>query len=296
MSQKLCLKWSDFQYNTNSAFGSLRQDTELSDVTLVCEDGQQMEAHKIILTASSPFFQKLLTKNKHPHPLIFMRAVRPEDMASILDFLYYGEVNIYKEDLNSFLELAGEINLKGLTQNDFVEQISDTSYPPINKNKSNTKTNQSKDKSLLEKFTELDKVENMLTDQKTKIESLPQSNTGVVKNNLVLKTKLPISEETKANEKYLFSGDIKELEEMVKTMMTKSQNKRQDGNASAHMCTVCGKEGYLAHIKDHIESHHIEGVSIPCQYCEKMFRSRKRLMQHIRNTCINSDKKSPINV
>ena len=70
MSEKLCLKWNDFQENVNSAFGNLREDNEFADVTLACEDGQQIEAHKVILAASSPFFQTLLKRNKHPHPLI----------------------------------------------------------------------------------------------------------------------------------------------------------------------------------------------------------------------------------
>ena len=70
MSEKLCLKWNDFQANLNTAFGGLRSDTDFCDVTLACEDGQQLEAHKVILAASSPFFQNMLRKNKHPHPLV----------------------------------------------------------------------------------------------------------------------------------------------------------------------------------------------------------------------------------
>ena len=67
MSEKLCLKWNDFQENTASAFAVLKDDLDMSDVTLVCEDGQQVEAHKVILAASSPFFFELLKRNKHPH-------------------------------------------------------------------------------------------------------------------------------------------------------------------------------------------------------------------------------------
>ena len=69
MSEKLCLQWNDFKSNVNSAFGRLRDDKEFTDVTLACEDGQQVEAHKVILAASSPFFEKILQKNKHSHPL-----------------------------------------------------------------------------------------------------------------------------------------------------------------------------------------------------------------------------------
>ena len=65
MSEKLCLKWNDFQENVNAAFGNLREDNEFADVTLACEDGQQIEAHKVILAASSPFFQNLLKHRKN---------------------------------------------------------------------------------------------------------------------------------------------------------------------------------------------------------------------------------------
>ena len=57
MSEKLCLQWNDFQDNIKSAFGNLREDNDFTDVTLACEDGQQMEAHRVILAAASPFFK-----------------------------------------------------------------------------------------------------------------------------------------------------------------------------------------------------------------------------------------------
>ena len=89
MSEKLCLKWNDFQENVNSALGNLREDKEFTDVTLACEDGQQIEAHKVILAPSSPFFQNLLNKKvkKHYHPLIYMKGVKFEDLSAIIDFL-----------------------------------------------------------------------------------------------------------------------------------------------------------------------------------------------------------------
>ena len=70
-SEKLCLQWNDFQENITSTFKELREDTELTDVTLACEDGQQIETHKVVLASSSPFFMELLKKNEHPHPLIY---------------------------------------------------------------------------------------------------------------------------------------------------------------------------------------------------------------------------------
>ena len=84
-------------------------------MTLACEDGEQVEAHKVILAASSPFFQKLLQRNNHPHPLVFMKGVNARELAGIVDFLYYGEANVGEESLDAFLKLADELQLKGLT-------------------------------------------------------------------------------------------------------------------------------------------------------------------------------------
>ena len=86
----------------------------MADVTLACEDGNQVEAHKVILAASSPFFHNPLRRNNHPHPLIYMRGMKSEDLVAIVDFLYCGEANVFQENLDSFLAIAEELQLKGL--------------------------------------------------------------------------------------------------------------------------------------------------------------------------------------
>ena len=110
MSEKLCLQWDDFKDNTVAAFGRNRGDEDFADVTLVCEDGQEVGAHRVILAASSPFFDGILRRNKkHPHPLIYMRGVSFEELLPIVDFLYFGVTNVCQEDLDSFLRIAGEL-------------------------------------------------------------------------------------------------------------------------------------------------------------------------------------------
>ena len=91
-SENFCLKWNDFQDNVKTAFAELRKYCDFTDVTLASKDGSQIEAHKVIISASSPFFQMLLTNNKHAHPLIYIRGMDSEDLVALVDFLYYGEV------------------------------------------------------------------------------------------------------------------------------------------------------------------------------------------------------------
>ena len=119
-SEKLCLQWNDFQTNLNIAFKNLREDSEFNDVTLACEDGSQVEAHKFVLAASSPVFQNLLRRKKHDRPLIYMRGMKSQDLQAIVDFLYCGETNVFEEDLDSFLTIAEELQLKG-----FIEKSED---------------------------------------------------------------------------------------------------------------------------------------------------------------------------
>ena len=114
-SEKFCLKWNDFETNISSAFRYLRDDKDFFDVTLVCED-EQIQAHKVILSACSPFVHKVLSRNPHQHPLLFMKGIRYSDIKSVLDFMYHGEVNVAQEELNPFLAVTEELKVKGLTQ------------------------------------------------------------------------------------------------------------------------------------------------------------------------------------
>merc|ERR1719430_1029134 len=113
--EKLCLNWKNFQQNISSSFRELRSDNDFSDVTLACEDGVQVSAHKVILASSSPFFMNILKMNRNPHPLIYLRGVKSDDLSAIVDFLYYGEAEIEEEHLDAFLAVAEDLKVTGLT-------------------------------------------------------------------------------------------------------------------------------------------------------------------------------------
>jgi len=115
-SEKFCLRWNDFETNISVAFRELRDDKDFFDVTIACED-EQLQAHKVILSACSPFFRNVLRRNPHQHPLLYLKGVKYTDLQSVLNFMYHGEVNVAQEELNSFLAVAEELRVKGLTQN-----------------------------------------------------------------------------------------------------------------------------------------------------------------------------------
>ena len=114
-AEKFCLRWNDFESNISVAFRELREEKDFFDVTLACEDSQ-VSAHKVILSACSPFFRNVLRKNPHQHPLLYLKGVKYQEMLSVLNFMYQGEVNVAQDELNSFLAVAEELRVKGLTQ------------------------------------------------------------------------------------------------------------------------------------------------------------------------------------
>jgi len=115
-SEKFCLRWNEFETNISDAFRELREEKDFFDVTLACDDSQ-IEAHKVIISACSPFFRNVLRRNPHQHPLLYLKGVKYKELLSVLNFMYMGEVNIAQDELNSFLAVAEDLRVKGLTQN-----------------------------------------------------------------------------------------------------------------------------------------------------------------------------------
>ena len=74
--------------------------------------------------------------------------------------------------------------------------------------------------------------------------------------------------------------DMESLDQQVKSMMTISENAAPYNQGRARICKVCGKEGSMTDIRNHIEAHHIDGISVPCGVCGQGFSSRNALKVH----------------
>merc|ERR1711881_784150 len=114
MSEKFSLKWNDFQSVVSQSFSVLRQEEDFYDVTLVSDDHTQISAHKLVLSASSQFFKSILRKNSHSHPLLYLSGVDSTSLGFVLDYIYQGEVQIYQNELDKFLDVAQKLKKEGL--------------------------------------------------------------------------------------------------------------------------------------------------------------------------------------
>ncbi|XP_076060699.1 uncharacterized protein LOC143036810 isoform X6 [Oratosquilla oratoria] len=112
-----CLRWNNYQTNMTAVFDQLLQEEVFVDVTLSCEGGAQLRAHKVVLAACSPYFQAILQNNPCKHPIIIMpRDVGYNDLRAIIEFVYRGEIDVAQEQINSLLQAADHLKIKGLCE------------------------------------------------------------------------------------------------------------------------------------------------------------------------------------
>ena len=100
------------QSHLTSTLRKLYDDKSFTDVTIVCDDFTQLQAHKIVLSASSPKLRNLLSDNIHPSPVIFMMGINKQDLLSILQFIYFGECYIEHGRIENVLEIAQKLQIE----------------------------------------------------------------------------------------------------------------------------------------------------------------------------------------
>ena len=191
-------------------------------------------------------------KNRHPHPLVYMRALKSEDLMAIMDFLYLGEANVFQENLDSFLALAEELQLKGLTTGaDAIGKEEKIKMTPTNQKESFKREK-------LQTNPTVNPDNNMFTDPDTKV--------AVINENMTISTDL----------------QLEGLDQQIRSMITRNDASVQSGSKMRKMatCKICGKEGPYISMPRHIEANHITGVSHACDICGAISRSNHGLRQH----------------
>lgn len=111
--QQFCLRWNNYQSNLTSVFDQLLQTEAFVDVTLAC-DGRSIKAHKVVLSASSPYFQTLFADTPCQHPIVIMRDVNWYDLRAIVEFMYKGEINVSQDQIGPLLRIAEMLKVRGL--------------------------------------------------------------------------------------------------------------------------------------------------------------------------------------
>ena len=156
------------------------------------------------------------------------------------------QIFFFQENLDSFLALAEELRLKGLTGGAEVEK-------------------------------EPTKETTLSTRVPLKKENTPKSLANLSLESQSSKGSFEAQAALTNNQTRV---DLSGLDEQIRSMFTRSEISAGNGQGKMATCNVCGKEGYYKHMPQHIEANHITGVSHACDLCGKVSRSRNALSRH----------------
>uniref|UniRef100_A0A1B0CV30 Putative maternal protein required for meiosis n=1 Tax=Lutzomyia longipalpis TaxID=7200 RepID=A0A1B0CV30_LUTLO len=112
--QQFCLRWNNHQSTLISVFDTLLENGTLVDCTLAAE-GKFLKAHKVVLSACSPYFAALLSQQYDKHPIFILKDVKFQELRAMMDYMYRGEVNISQDQLAALLKAAESLQIKGLS-------------------------------------------------------------------------------------------------------------------------------------------------------------------------------------
>ena len=246
MSEKFSLKWNDYHSNWSTSLSKLRNEKNFADVTLVTEDKVKFTAHKVLLSSCSNMFNFILKENTNFNTLLYLNGVNSVNLGSILDYIYHGEVSLYQDNLNSFLESAQKLEIEGL----------------LGLNEDSKKEEQ---ESNIEHLISADNdtMSYQLVEEKPiiKVKQLQESRKKQAVRTLYGKSRINVEGMT--------------TEEIDITM--KELYKKIDGVWSCMECHYT--TGKISHIKYHIENH-VEGLIYTCNFCNDEFRSKNILTLH----------------
>ena len=114
--EKLNVSWHGYSDHLREMMHGMMKNSDLTDVTLVCDDQKVLMAHKVVLSASSPVFQNIINNFSQNHSMIYLRGIQYEEMESILEFMYLGEATFHQERMEEFLKVAQNLKIKELTE------------------------------------------------------------------------------------------------------------------------------------------------------------------------------------
>jgi len=130
-SDHYCLRWMNHGSHVLSVFAQLLRDEALVDVTLAAE-GRSLRAHKMVLSACSSFFRTLFVSHPERHPIIILKDTKFDELQSLLEFMYKGEVSVEYGQLGTLLKTAENLRVKGLAD---VTDVTANRHKPTIKSK-----------------------------------------------------------------------------------------------------------------------------------------------------------------
>lgn len=292
----------------SGSFRELRAESDFFDVTLGCDEsnGKVLQAHKVILSACSSFFKRMLKEQMTStgltsSPYVYLRGVKFSDLSSILDFMYQGEVNVAQNELNSFLAVAEDLQVKGLTQPGGSNKRSASNKSSGTNSKRSRPNHRSEDRHTPNAPATVPKREredNPATDDEGGVDD-PQTDigTGEIKeqnssfNSEPFETYFVTTEERGETETPSKSNTSESVAPPAASTAPANPEKVTDFNElvfgllsfenGIHTCNLCGKRSpWRTTMLRHVEANHVETAGHVCDICGNVSKTRHAFNMH----------------
>lgn len=111
--QTYCLRWNNHKSNLVEILDGLFQKKSYVDCTLHVDD-MKFFVHRVVLAANSSYFQTILQDVPMDHCTILFPGVQGFEMQALLDYMYTGEVNVTQSQIPRIIQIAEQLEVKGL--------------------------------------------------------------------------------------------------------------------------------------------------------------------------------------
>ena len=263
MEEKFRLSWKTYADHTKTMFGNIYESSELTDITLVCDDKKRLRAHKIILSSCSPAFREIIL-SEPTNSMIYLRGIQSEEMESVLQFMYLGEATFYQERMNDFLNVAKALEIKELS-----------SINIQNQNK------------IIPKQQEIDQIQHNDADN-----FIALDDNNDLLNPVTEKSTALVDQSIKTEHKYNPQKSACHLcgKEYASPAIVKNHIESAH-NGNTFDCEECDKKySDITNLRRHRRAAHA-GVKEGCGLCGKIFNDRSNMMRHMKLHTITEDQK-----
>ena len=286
------LSMDGFKENIKTSWQELQDDRYFCDVILACEE-KIIQTHKVVISSCSPILGKLLKiqLTQNPHPLIYLTKVKYKDLQNVLNFMYQGELQIEEKDLPGFLELGGDLEIKGLSEDKPLDANAETN---LHFNSQKCVPDQSSNGTTENEY-EINPINAPIAILKQFEQNLsPVDLSKQFDKNSINNSIFPVEihyKDTNVAYKEYNNGSLMEIS--GKCLSCSKCDKRfssksgfQDHFKAIHegVWQYCNQCNYKAiknnHLKVHIDSVH-EGIRHPCSLCQYKATTKPALNKHI---------------
>ena len=283
---KYRISHTEYHVKLHRALFDMQESSTLTDVTLVCDDQMQLNAHKVILCASSSVLKGILDNfAPNSNSVIYLRGIKHEEMQAIINFIYVGEAIFSLDRMSEFINVAKNLDVVEICNN--LNSIEKHENSEIAKDSQIEKKEFEEKANFLEEEVEsLDESNEVMEDDELReaIENINKNNClQCPKCEKTFSDKYHIRRHMKSHGTRKFVCDVCDRKFIEQCALKKHIKSVHLGNRFS--CNHCNFVATTSlNVKLHLANVHnfTEDFKFSCQHCDKKCVSKSGLTNHIK--------------